>query len=73
MAAPDTMRGDATLDFNHLKRGSTYLATTPGGTAVGEYLGMEASYGDRAILLRSRTGTASICLFDVTSIELLAA
>ena len=46
MSAHRTSRVNA-LDFNHLRRGVTYRATTQAGTAVGEYLGMEALYGDR--------------------------
>lgn len=56
-----------------LQRGSTYQATTLGGTAVGEYLGMESPHGDLAILLRHSGGTHSIEVTDVTSIEQLAA
>lgn len=71
MPAQNTSRASAS--FNHLRRGVTYRATTPGGTAVGEYLGMEALYGDRAILLRHATGTESIYRRDVVTIELVAA
>ena len=56
-----------------LRRGTTYRATTAGGTATGEYLGMEAPHGDLAILLRHSSGTHSIELTDVTAIEALAA
>lgn len=46
-----------------LRRGSSYIATTiDGRSAVGEYLGMETSYGDRAILLRQNGVTASIAI-----------
>ena len=61
------------LNFNHLRRGVTYRATTPVGTAVGEYLGMEALYGARAILLRNATGTESSFRHDVVAIESVAA
>ena len=61
-------REPATTNFNHLERGATYRATTRGGVAVGEYLGMETCYGERAILLRQRSGTASIGLGEITSI-----
>jgi hypothetical protein len=71
MPAPNTSRTRA--NFNHLRRGGTYRATTPGGTAVGEYLGMEALYGDRAVLLRHAAGTDSIYQRDVISIEMVAA
>ena len=67
MAAPHT------LTEVHLQRGYTYQATTRGGVAVGEYLGMEAPHGDLAILLRHAAGTYSIELTDVTAIEPLAA
>ncbi len=73
MAAPQKPRADATWNFNHLRRGVTYRATTRDGIAVGEYLGMEAPYGDWAILLRRGTGTRSIALGDVTSIQPVAA
>ena len=62
-----------TTNFNHLRLGSTYRATTVNGIAVGEYLGMEAPYGDTAIMLRHHAGTDSIDLCDVTSIQLAAA
>ena len=55
--------------INHLRRGETYRATTAHGVAVGEYLGIESPYGDRAILLRHRAGTESIALSEVTSIR----
>ena len=61
------------LNFNHLRRGSIYRATTVAGSAVGEYLGMEALYGDRAVLLRNATGTESIFRHDIVAIEPLAA
>lgn len=67
------MTAPTTCNFNHLRRGATYRATTRDGTAVGEYLGMEAPHGDRAILLRHGTGTDSIALSDVTSILPVAA
>lgn len=56
-------------NLNHLRRGVTYRATTAGGTAVGEYLGMETPHGERAILLRDVGGTHSIALCDVTCIQ----
>jgi hypothetical protein len=68
MTAPHHKRAPASLDLNHLRRGDTYRATTRNGIACGEYLGMEAPHGDRAILLRHVAGTASIALRDVTSI-----
>ncbi len=66
-------RAHAPLDLNQLRRGATYEATTPHGIACGEYLGMEAPHGDRAILLRHSAGTSSIALGDVTSILTSAA
>jgi hypothetical protein len=50
-----------------------YTATTAGGSATGEYLGMESVYGDRAILLRHPAGTDSIDLRDLESILPLVA
>jgi len=71
MSAHITSRASA--KFNHLRRGGIYRATTSGGTSVGEYLGMEALYGDRAILLRHASGTESIYQRDVVSIVPAAA
>lgn len=68
MPAPNT-----NLNFNHLRRGLIYRATTAAGFAVGEYLGMEALYGDRAVMLRNATGTESIYHRDILAIESLAA
>ena len=59
-------------NLNHLRRGSTYLATTTVGSTLGEYLGMEAFYGERAVLLRNEQGTTSISRGDILSIELAA-
>ena len=73
MTARQTSRVGATYNFNHLRRGETYRATTGSGSAVGEYLGMETPHGDRAILLRHEAGTESISLHDITSIHLAAA
>ncbi|MDJ0497191.1 MAG: hypothetical protein QNJ89_05125 [Acidimicrobiia bacterium] len=61
------------LNFNHLRRGLIYRAKTAAGFAVGEYLGMEALYGDRAVLLRNATGTESIYHQDILAIEPVAA
>jgi hypothetical protein len=71
MKAPHT--SDVTHTLNHLRKGSTYRATTPDGSAVGEYLGMESPHGDRAILLRHRRGTASIDLRNLRSLHKLVA
>ena len=59
-------------NLNHLRRGDTYLATTMAGTTLGEYLGMEALYGERAVMLRNEQGTTSIVRRDILSIELAA-
>jgi len=59
-------------DLNDLRHGLTYRATTCCSTATGEYLGMETTYGDRAILLRNSTGIESITIGAVTSIRLAA-
>ena len=59
---------DVDINLNRLRRGTTYMATTPTLVAIGEYLGMESPHGERAILLRNATGTDSIWLDDVTSI-----
>ena len=60
------------LNLNHLRRGWTYTATTMTGATVGEYLGMEADYGERVVLLRNATGTESISRHDLVSIEVAA-
>ena len=72
MKAPQPLREKRSRSFNHRRIGGAYRATTPSGTAGGEYLGMEARHGDRAILLRHHTGTESIPLRRVTSIQLAA-
>ena len=59
-------------NINHLQRGQTYRAVTLRGAVTGEYLGIEAPFGDRAILLRHRAGTASVVLDHLTSIDLAA-
>lgn len=73
MKAQHTSRASAPWNLNHLRLGTTYRATTRQHTTAGEYLGMETPYGDRSILLRHRTGTASIALTDITSIHPTAA
>lgn len=79
MTAQLTPRSRANLHFganvnlNHLRRGATYRATTQSGTATGEFLGMEALYGSRAVLLRHAAGTDSILRRDIMSIEAVAA
>lgn len=60
-------------NLNQLRRGSIYTATTASGAATGEYLGMEAMYGSRAVLLRNAAGTESIDRRDILSIKLAMA
>lgn len=55
-------------NLNHLRRGASYRAITSHGSTTGEYLGMEAPHGDRAILLRHARRTESIPLCDVTGL-----
>ena len=69
MKAPHTSRASAPWNLNNLRLGSTYRATTRHHTTAGEYLGMETPHGDRSILLRHRTGTDSIALSDITSLQ----
>jgi hypothetical protein len=71
MSAHTTERKDA-LNLNHLRRGGIYLATTYDGDTVGEYLGMEALYGERSVMLRNDRGTTSISRIHLLSIELAA-
>lgn len=59
-------------NLNHLRRGGTYVATTKAGTTLGEYLGMEAMWGERSVLLRHDRGTESISRRHILSIELAA-
>jgi hypothetical protein len=67
MTAQHTSRSRANL--NNLRRGNIYVATTATGRTVGEYLGMEALYGVRAVLLRDEEGTESIDRRDILTIE----
>ena len=73
MPAQHTSRRSAQLNLNHLRRGHTYRATTTSGTATGEYLGMEAMYGSRSVLLRHAAGTDSIDRRELMSIVPIAA
>ncbi len=73
MSAQQTSRANANTNFNHLRRGLIYRATTEAGTATGEYLGMEALYGARAVLLRNAGGTESIYQRDILAIAAVAA
>ena len=66
------MSAQNNTNLNHLRRGGKYLATTTAGTTLGEYLGMEALYGERAVMLRNEQGTTSISRRDILSIELAA-
>ena len=67
--AQHTSRDCAPMTINQMRRGATYRATTRIGSAAGQFLGLETPHGDRSILLRSRMGTASISLTDITSIR----
>jgi hypothetical protein len=58
----------STIDLNHLRRGARYDAITAGGSARGEYLGIETAFGDWSILLRHSRGTTSIAVDDLSSI-----
>jgi hypothetical protein len=71
MTAP-TSRNHLTPSLNHLRRGATYRVTTSKRSTAGEYLGMESPHDDRAMLLRHSTGTDSIPLRLVTSVEHVA-
>lgn len=73
MTAPPTTRETTSRDFNNLKRGGTYAATTIDGTTVGEYLGIEVPHGHWAILLKHSAGIESIPMSCVTSIQRTAA
>lgn len=71
MSAHINERMDAP-NLNHLRRGNTYLATTNDGDTIGEYLGMEALYGERSVMLRHDGETTSITRTRILSIELAA-
>jgi hypothetical protein len=73
MTASPTTRPNGTVTLNHLRIGAIYRAVTHHGVAVGEFLGIETPHGDRAILLRHRTGTDSIEVGDMTAIHAVAA
>lgn len=72
MKAHNTPRTNARPDFNHLTRGARYTATTRHGATTGEYLGIEAPYGEWAIILRHRAGSESIAVESVTAIRAAA-
>lgn len=59
-------------NLNHLRKGVTYTATTYDGATLGQYLGMEALYGERLVMLRGENGIESISRHDLVSIELAA-
>ncbi len=59
-------------NLNHLRRGVISRVLTKGGTILGEYLGMEAVYGEHALLLRTSGGTRSIPRNEILSIEISA-
>ncbi len=68
-----TIERIAAPNLNHLRRGATYLATThDGDDTVGEFIGMEAMYGERSVMLRNDLGTTSISRTHISSIELAA-
>ena len=73
MPTHNTLRKGPRVNFNHLRRGVTYRAFTASGTASGKYIGMEAMYGDRAVLLRNAHGFESIYQSDIVAIETVAA
>jgi len=59
----------ATIDINHLRIGDFYQATTQAGEiSVGEYLGIEVTYGDWRIILRGRSCTGSIAVDALASV-----
>lgn len=56
--------------LNVLRRGSSYLAeTVDGHSAIGQYLGIEVTYGDRAILLAGTESTESITIDRLSSLQ----
>lgn len=69
MQARDLIPKNRQPSFNQLRRGHAYRATTRRGITVGEYLGMESPHGERALLLRTYCGTASIPLRVITAIQ----
>ncbi len=71
MTAQTNMRVSAP-NLNHLRKGDIYLATTHSGATYGKYLGMEALYGERRLMLRGEDGVQSINRHDPVSIELAA-
>lgn len=72
MKTRSTSRTEALADVHHLRWGREYRAITRDGSTIGEFIGMESTFGDHAILLRGPHGTASVELADVTSIRRIA-
>lgn len=61
-------------ELNSLRDGGVYRATTLDGlVAVGEYLGVEVTHGEWAIMLRSGSGTMSLPLHRLGSVLPMAA
>ncbi len=59
--------------LNLLSPGIVYRAVTRDGrVVVGEYLGMEVPYGTWALLLRAATGTESVSVGWIESIQIAA-
>ncbi len=56
------------MTTNDLVRGDVYRATTVDGSTIGEYLGVETTYGEMAILLRRRGRTTSVDLSTIRAI-----
>ncbi len=57
------------INHSALRRGRVYAATTRHHTTTGEFLGLEAPYGDFSILLRHDGVTTSIELADLTDLR----
>ena len=60
MNTPTRTNIAANLTVTQLRLGGIYRAVTRNRTEIGEYLGLETSWGDRAILLRTAGGTSSV-------------
>jgi hypothetical protein len=61
------------LTITELRRGDVYRAATQRRIEVGEYLGIETTWGDRAILLKTGSGTSSVLLSRILSLTSVAA
>ena len=66
MSTPNHL--STSTDLNRLRRSSYYNAVTDRGIVAGQYLGMEAPHGDKAILLRHASGTCSVPLASLLAI-----